>query len=129
MKKTEKNASTETGRSAEAFAENYLLQKGHLILEKNFHYSTIAEIDLISMEHNTLVFTEVKSRKPWKNVHPEKAVNTQKQKKISQAARQYLRKNPHPFEIRFDVISIITHPEKEWELEHFEHAFVPVEYY
>jgi putative endonuclease len=129
MKKTEKNASTETGRSAEAFAELYLLQKGHLILQKNFHYSTIAEIDLVSKDQNTLVFTEVKSRKPWKNAHPEKAVHSLKQRKITQAARHYLRKFPHPDEIRFDVISIITHPEKAWELEHFEHAFVPVEYY
>jgi putative endonuclease len=129
MKKKENIASTSIGRAAEKMAEQFLIEKGHQILQKNFHYSTIAEIDLISLDGDELVFTEVKSRSNINDHFPERAVNHHKQSKISSAARFFLKNYHHEGLIRFDVISVITSHQDSWKIDHFEHAFVPVQYY
>ena len=50
------------GRRGERIAERYLRRKGYRILERNFRGAG-AEIDLVAMDGETLVFVEVKTRR------------------------------------------------------------------
>ena len=44
------------GNIGEQIACNYLQKKGWKILERNFHYSKYAEIDIIAKEKDCIVF-------------------------------------------------------------------------
>lgn len=50
------------GRYFESLAVDYLLQKGWLLLEKNWHCRE-GELDLVMQDEEGLVFVEVKGRK------------------------------------------------------------------
>ena len=49
------------GKQGEKIAEEYLKNKGWKILEKNFHYSKIAEIDLVAQIGENIVFVDIHS--------------------------------------------------------------------
>lgn len=104
------------GSAYETLAEQFLLDQGHLIKDKNFRLKD-SEIDIISLEPQEdnifgikeyLVFTEVKFRKDSLHGDPFEAVNCLKQKKIISCAKYYLYSHKYPvdFPVRFDVISI-----------------------
>jgi putative endonuclease len=48
------------GRLGENLAVTYLEELGYRILERNFRYSRIGEIDIIAQEGDEVVFVEVK---------------------------------------------------------------------
>ena len=50
------------GAVGEKTALEYLQKKGYILIDKNWHFSKSAEIDLIMKDNETLVFIEVKSR-------------------------------------------------------------------
>lgn len=129
MEKKCETSSDELGKLAEDKAVEFLIEKGHSILERNYTISEHNEIDIISLDGTDLVFTEVKGRKQSPYHYPESAVTPRKIASIAKVARIYLDRNPHHADVRFDVISIILHRDKPWELDHFEHAFVPYNYY
>src|SRR5665647_1603337 len=78
------------GKEGEMRAENYLIAKGHRIIERNWH-STHKELDLITEQEGWLVIVEVKTRtgRTWEP--PENAVNAAKIKHIALAAHHYVR--------------------------------------
>ena len=101
-------------------ASDYLERKSFRILERNFRYRQ-AEIDLIALDGNTLVFVEVKYRSQGRSGTGAEAVGKQKQKRIAGCAGYYLLKHPNlsGLPCRFDVISVdgtrITHyPDAFW---------------
>lgn len=110
------------GEMAENLATDYLLRKGYKILERNWRFSR-AEIDVVAMDAEILVFVEVKSLGYDTFTRPEASVTTYKQGLIMDAASQYMEKIGHDWEIRFDVISMILNEGELVELEHFEDAF------
>ena len=96
------------GRLGEEIAENYLKKLGYKIIEKNWHYSKNAEIDIIAIESSTLVFVEVKTRTSLNFGHPFEAISQAKIKKIYSAIYAYLQKSPQKYkQFRFDGIAII----------------------
>jgi putative endonuclease len=95
-----------TGNIGENMAEEYLLEKGFKIRERNFRFKR-AEIDLIGEEEGCLVFFEVKTRKSTIYGNPEEAVNAKKFNKIKEAAEEYLHQLDWKGNIRFDVLSIL----------------------
>jgi len=111
----------EIGNKGEAIAEDYLLEKGYRILETNWRFSR-AEVDLIAMDGEILVFIEVKTRSTDFFGAPELAVNDIKKTLLQDAASAYMEQISHDWEIRFDIISIILQKEG-YTLEHFEDAF------
>lgn len=95
------------GAEAERKAEEYLIQQGVSIIERNFR-SKQGEIDLIGYDRGYLVFFEVKYRKTNAKGIPEEAVGIAKQKRICKTAVYYCyRKNiSASASIRYDVVAI-----------------------
>lgn len=97
---------TGKGREAEQMATDFLAAKGYAIRERNwrpqpFHY----EVDIIAQKGAVIVFVEVKARTDM-DTDPAQAVDLRKQKFISRAADIYLRRQPHMYYYRFDIIAV-----------------------
>lgn len=111
------------GKEGEEIALTYIRGKGYKILEQNFKCK-IGEIDIVSIDKNTLVFIEVKLRKTADFGYPMEAVTRKKQDKIRQVASYYLSYRDYSrYSIRFDVISIIKKPGGNPEITHLENCF------
>lgn len=97
------------GAIGENIACKYLEEKGYRILEKNYRYSRMSEIDLIAIDKDTLVFVEVKTRSTENCGHPFEAVDSKKIEHIYQTALFYLQQTEHQYtKYRIDVISVIN---------------------
>ena len=108
------------GSDKERMAGSWLEAHGHKILQYNFR-TRMAEADIVSLDQDTYVFTEVKYRQNAAEGHPLEAVTAAKQKKVRMAALYYLEDHnlsPDTTSIRFDVIGILGN-----ELTHIENAF------
>ena len=107
-----------TGNEMENLAAEYLSSRAVRILERNFR-SREAEIDIIGMDGETLVFIEVKAREAGeKSGAGLEAVGSAKQKRICRCADYYMHeKGISPFStgIRFDVIDITMETESDPE--------------
>lgn len=105
---SEKVSKTTIGQLGEQEACNYLQKQGYKILEKNFHYSRYAEIDIIAKDKDTIVFVEVKTRTTAEFGHPFEAVNHKKLLNILKAGLAYLKttKESHK-NYRIDVIGVL----------------------
>ncbi len=112
------------GFRGEALAVKYLKKRGFKVIERNYH-CPVGEIDLIAREGNTLVFVEIKARSSSAFGLPQDAVDRFKQKKIIQAARDYLAKHHLNEEIpaRFDVVAIHLTPSGPPDIELIKDAF------
>ncbi|MEE9911476.1 MAG: YraN family protein [Deltaproteobacteria bacterium] len=100
-----------TGKAGEKVAADYLKKNGYRIVDVNFR-CPMGEIDIVARDKNELVFVEVKARKSDALGYPEQAVDTRKQKKLSQLAVWYLQKKKlDKTSARFDVVAILMRPE------------------
>src|ERR1700687_2355156 len=93
------------GRRGERIAERHLRRKGYRILERNFR-AWGAEIDLVAMDGETLVFVEVKTRHSVIGGRPEEAVDARKQSRLRRAAEAFaLQKRVGERMTRFDIVA------------------------
>jgi uncharacterized protein (TIGR00252 family) len=76
------------GRRGERAAEKYLKRNGYRIVARNFRASG-AEIDLVAIDGETLVFVEVKTRRSRSAGAPEDAVDERKQSRMRRAAEAF----------------------------------------
>ena len=113
----------ETGKIGEDIAYAYLLEKGMLILERNWRYKR-AELDIIAMDAKTMVFVEVKTRTDNILGSPENAVDTRKRQLMIRAAIAYMHHAKHEWTIRFDIISIVLRNNMP-QIDHIKDAFFP----
>ncbi|OAV42807.1 YraN family protein [Lewinella sp. 4G2] len=116
--------SQQTGQLGEAIAEGYLHQRGFTIVESSYRYRR-AEIDLIALKDETYYFIEVKTRRGLGHGHPTVAFTDAKKKLLAKAAAHFMYTANHEGAFRFDVISIVLHPNGQYDLEHLEDAFFP----
>lgn len=99
------------GKLGEDIAASYLRKKGFKILTRNFK-ARYGEIDVIALDHDTLVFVEVKTRIGNQFGTPEEAVTPWKIREIIKAGQYYALRNPQlPTSLRIDVIAILLDPE------------------
>ncbi|MBI1286221.1 MAG: YraN family protein [Flavobacteriales bacterium] len=112
------------GEKGENLAVKELLKKGYSILDENWR-SGRNELDIVARIGNTIVFVEVKTRSTDFFGDPSEAVSMAKQKRIIQAANDYLQQHELELEARFDVISIVA-TAKETSIDHMEDAFYPL---
>ena len=111
------------GKSGERMASRFLRKKGYRILEENYRTSR-GEIDIIASKGQTVVFTEVKTRKSDFLESPLVAVTLKKQRQISMVAQEYLSsKDLFDSDARFDVIAIELKDGTRPHIEHIENAF------
>ena len=110
------------GAVGEQTALEYLEKKGYELIEKNWHYSKAAEIDLIMKKGDTLVFVEVKSRSNLNFGHPFEAITQTKMQNIKLAVQGYI--NAHTDlkfkKIRIDGVALIKEP---FTIEHLENIY------
>lgn len=103
-----KSANKIIGQFGEDKAAEFLKKHGYKILERNFRYSKIAEIDIIAKDYKTIVFVEVKTRSTTNFGHPYEAVSKAKLENIFQAALYYLAQTQEKYEnYRIDLISVL----------------------
>ncbi|NOT36967.1 MAG: endonuclease [Saprospiraceae bacterium] len=112
----------EIGAIGELLALEYLQSKNYEILVTNWRFGR-AEIDIIAMFKDTLIFAEVKTRSYDYFGKPEEFVTSRKEMLIAHAANEYMKKIKYEWAIRFDIISIIYRSNSDFQLEHFEDAW------
>ena len=97
-----------TGEANEDWAAVYLEQNGVRIIERNFRFHKVGEIDLIGIDGEYLVFFEVKYRKTARAGYAAEAVNYKKIRQICKVSNYYRMINRIPYEtpIRFDVVAM-----------------------
>lgn len=109
------------GTIGEELAAAYLLDKGYVILERNFRFQK-AEIDIIAQKGDVIVIVEVKTRNSAFFGDPQEFVTPGKIKLLVKAANEYIVSNNLKEEARFDIIAIVKNKTVE-EITHFENAF------
>ena len=110
------------GRQGEDAAAAFLQDHGYEILARNFR-TPRGEIDIIARWEQSVIFVEVKTRRTERFGRPAAAVGYQKQQKIIQSARWFLRQR-HLEEClcRFDVLEVYA-AGKNWRFRHLQGAF------
>jgi putative endonuclease len=94
------------GRRGERAAEKYLRLNGYRIVARNFR-ATGAEIDLVAMDGDTLVFVEVKTRRSRDAGAPEEAVDERKPTRMRRAAQVFAtRYRADDSTMRFDIVAV-----------------------
>lgn len=99
----------EVGRRGEDLAHRYLRRNGFIVVARNWRPPQGGgEIDIVSWEHDLLVFVEVKSRTSGEWSAPERDIGTEKIRALQRAARDYIRRSAaDESRVRFDAISIV----------------------
>lgn len=113
----------ELGKIGEQIAVDFLIEKGHKILDRNFRFKHL-EVDIVTEHDGLLKIVEVKTRQSTYLTDPRELVSKTKQKGIIKAANHYIQENEIDLETQFDLIVIILN-EKMKKIEHFEDAFYP----
>lgn len=111
------------GKKGEKQAICYLKNQGYTIFDTNWRFQHL-ELDIIALKENTLCFVEVKTRRNKLYGEPYQALTKIKQKNIICAANQYIQINNIDYDIRFDLITIISST-AEAELIHYKNVFIP----
>jgi len=135
----------ELGRRGEDIAADLLQQMGMDVLARNVHAGK-GEIDIIALQTVTagakveafVRFIEVKSRHEPMEGDPLEAVNSQKQRKIASAAKEWLSSGKchealHEAgfvtagEYHFDVVTVVwNEPGDDFKTEYIPDAFYPI---
>jgi putative endonuclease len=97
------------GRRGEDIVHRFLRRAGIIVVARNYRLASGAgEIDLVGWDHDTLVFVEVKSRTTDEFGAPDRAIDSEKRKRMLRAARDFARHAEAPWEkVRFDVVSVV----------------------
>lgn len=112
------------GRRGEDEAARYLVERGYVILERNFR-RPVGEIDIIARHGGTLVFVEVRARSTDDFGLPQESVDRRKKSRLRRAAACYLAdRGGAGGPLRFDVLALKFDARgKLVHLEHIENAF------
>lgn len=116
------------GDIGERIAKNYLETKGYKILDRNFRYSKLGELDIVAKKGNDVIFFEVKARmkKGLSEFNPEDNITRTKQKRLVKLGQIWLAKNPAaagqdiPWQI--DILAIEIYRDKSFDIRHLENA-------
>lgn len=101
------NTSAEQGHLGEEEATRYLSDLGYRIIQRNFHYGKVGEIDIVAMDGDQLVFVEVKARSRHTYGKPEDFVDIRKQRQLKRVSQGYYHINKLVDQAcRFDVVAV-----------------------
>lgn len=94
------------GILGEQLAAEYLKKQGYKVIETNFS-KRYGEIDIIAIDHGTLVFVEVKTRISSQYGTPFEAITHWKLKSLIKTAQFYAQSHPKmPQSLRIDAVSV-----------------------
>lgn len=111
----------ELGLFGENLAVNHIINKGYIILARNYKFNK-KEIDIVALDKDQLVVIEVKTRQTAEIGEPWRAVTRAKQRAIIHVANHYVKSKQLDIDTRLDVISIV-HNSYRTKIEHIEDAF------
>lgn len=98
---------TDIGVWAEEIAAEFLSEQRWTIVERNWRYKKLGEIDIIAIDDQTLVFVEVRHRTSTMYGTPEASISRGKISRLRRTATMYLTvAGLHARACRFDVIAI-----------------------
>jgi len=116
----------ERGKFGEDYTADYLINKGAVILARNFRRKG-GELDIVALYKNELIVVEVKTRKFGSLTDGIEAVTKAKMKNIISAAQRYIDENDIEFSgMRFDVAELVITTDKVprvLEFSYYEDAF------
>lgn len=113
------------GKTGEDVACDFLLSRGHQILDRNWHAGHL-ELDIVTEGPDGVHFVEVKARTAPVTSTLTDQVNPLKQKRICAAARQYIAKHHLPArEVYFDIVSVLFDG-RETVVRYFPQAWIPM---
>ena len=96
------------GALGEKIAKEFLEKNKFKILETNFHYSKLAEIDIIAEKNSVLHFVEVKTRTSLNFGTPFEALNKKKISSIYSAGNFYIQNKNKKFnKFQIDIVGIV----------------------
>lgn len=96
-----------TGKKGEEIAAKHMVRNGYSLLETNFRFRRMGEIDIIAKEKEYICFVEVKTRSSISFGMPSEAINKHKIERIKRLAMVYLSiNNLKGQNIRFDVVEV-----------------------
>ena len=112
------------GTRSERAAARYLRRQGMRVLARNVN-TRFGEIDLVALDAGCVVFVEVRSTEGDDPARPAESVDEAKQRRLTDAALDYLRRNRLlDYPARFDVLAISWPAgRREPTVEHHRHAF------
>ena len=119
------------GDTGEKIAEKYLRDKDYKILDKNFRYSKLGELDIIAKKDDNIIFCEVKTRLKTgpSEFLPEDNITLEKQKKLIKLSQIYLSKNlPAGRQVnkdvswQIDILAIEIYRDGSFDIRHLENA-------
>lgn len=94
------------GRLGEQIAVDYLVQRGYRVVERNARRRE-GEIDLVTVQGDTLVFVEVKLRASDAMGQAVEALSAAKQRRLVQLSEAYASDHPElPAVQRIDVVAV-----------------------
>lgn len=98
----------EIGKYGENLAKDFLIKKGYKILEMNYRYSRMAEIDIIALKDDVVHFVEVKTRTQSFFGTPLEAISRNKLISIFKCANYYLYNSKKRYKrVQIDAIGIV----------------------
>jgi len=113
--------SSERGREAEHLALAFLQKQGLRLLAQNWRCRS-GELDLVLLDKDTVVFTEVRYRNSSRYGGAAQSVDGRKQRKLVRSAQQFLQQhsalNNQP--CRFDVVALGEAAQPQWIKNAFE---------
>lgn len=111
------------GAQGERAAAAYLQRKGHCIITTNYR-CRVGEIDIVSVDRDVVVFSEVKTRRTRTKGQPFESVTHRKQVTLRRVAEHFLLCRYGQLRTcRFDVVSLQVRPGKDMDVLHIENAF------
>ena len=115
------------GDAGEREAARFLRKLGYRIIARRMRIGR-GDIDLVALDGTSIVFVEVKTRSSAAKGSPAEAVDSQKQRKLTRLALEFLKSHRLlEHSARFDVVSIVWPSGRQPpEITHFRNAFPPV---
>lgn len=97
------------GKHGEDLAMRYLQNRGYTAVARNYRsVGGGAEVDLVALDQDTLVFVEVKTRYSDEFGPPDSAVDLAKRRKILRGAADFLRRaGKTDALVRFDLVNVV----------------------
>jgi len=118
------------GKRGEDAAAEFLQNKGHMILERNWRHSH-NELDLVTLDREGLHIVEVKTRVAPVAAAPQDNVDWAKRRKVVAGAGAYLASKDFKSKVRgdvevfFDIVAVVLDGGRT-EIEYIPKAFTPM---
>ena len=117
-------AHNELGKWGEDKATQYLIDKGYVILNRNWK-TRHRDLDIVALEGDELVIVEVKTRRNQVFMKPELSVYRRKIRSLTLATHHFLKICRINATVRFDIITVTGTNDDNCIIQHIKDAFLP----